>query len=105
AREAGHCMMAGVLLHGFYLAGVWWAIAQGLPAGIAGLFSAMQPLLTALLAAPLLGDRVTAWQWSGIVTGFIGILLGLAPRLVVVDVAALGTVAVPMLGNLVSIVA
>jgi drug/metabolite transporter (DMT)-like permease len=105
AREAGHCMMAGVLLHGLYLAGVWWAIAQGLPAGIAGLFSAMQPLLTALLAAPLLGDRVTTWQWGGIVTGFIGILLVLAPRLVVVEVAALGTVALPMLVNLVAIVA
>jgi drug/metabolite transporter (DMT)-like permease len=104
-RDAGHCMMAGVLLHGLYLAGVWWAIAQGLPAGISGLFSAMQPLLTALLAAPLLGDRVTAWQWSGIVTGFVGILLVLAPRLVMVDAATLGAVAIPMLVNLVSIVA
>ena len=29
AREAGHSMMAGVLLHGGYLSGVWWAVAQG----------------------------------------------------------------------------
>ena len=74
-------MMAGVLLHGGYLGGVWWAIAQGLPAGISALITAAQPLLTALLAAPLLGERVTTRQWVGIVAGFVGIVLVLAPRL------------------------
>ena len=59
----------------------------------------------ALGRAAALGDRVTGWQWGGIVTGFIGILLVLAPRLVVVDVATLGAVAIPMLVNLISIVA
>jgi drug/metabolite transporter (DMT)-like permease len=103
-REAGHSLTAGVLLHGFYLGGVWWAIGQGLPAGIAGLFSALQPLLTALLAAPLLGDRVTMSQWSGIGVGLIGIMLVLAPRLVTVDVAALGSALIPMLINFGAIV-
>src|SRR6185312_6784387 len=50
---AVHSMVAGMLLHGAYLGGVWWAIADGLPAGIAGLITGIQPLLTALLAAPL----------------------------------------------------
>src|SRR5215470_5314339 len=59
AREAGHSMVAGALLHGGYVGGVWWAVAHGLPAGISGLITAGQPLLTALLAAPLLGERVT----------------------------------------------
>lgn len=98
-REAGHSMMAGVLLHGGYLGGVWWAVAQGLPAGISGLIVAAQPLLTALLAAPLLGERVTRRQWIGIVGGFAGIVLVLAPRLSAVDMAALGTVALPMIVN------
>ena len=92
-------MMAGVLLHGGYLGGVWWAVAQGLPAGISGLITAAQPLLTALLAAPLLGERVTRRQWCGIVGGFVGIVLVLAPRLVAVDMAALGIVALPMIVN------
>ena len=96
AREAGHSMMAGVLLHGGYVGGVWWAVAHGLPAGIAGLITAGQPLLTALLAAPLLGERVTRLQWCGIVAGFIGIVLVLAPRLAGV---ALGAIALPMLAN------
>jgi drug/metabolite transporter (DMT)-like permease len=99
ARAVGHSLMAGILLHGFYLGGVWWAIGQGLPAGIAGLFSALQPLLTALLAAPLLGDRVTGRQWSGIAVGLVGIVLVLAPRLAAVDVSALGGVALPVLVN------
>jgi drug/metabolite transporter (DMT)-like permease len=99
ARDAGHSMVVGVLLHGGYLGGVWWAVAQGLPAGISGLITAAQPLLTALLAAPLLGERVTRRQWCGIVAGFIGIVLVLAPRLTAVDTAALGIVALPMIVN------
>ena len=47
AHEASHSIVAGMLLHGGYLGGVWWAVAQGLPAGIAGLITAGQPLLTA----------------------------------------------------------
>ena len=99
AREAGHSMVVGVLLHGGYLGGVWWAVAQGLPAGISGLITAAQPLLTALLAAPLLGERVTRRQWCGIVGGFVGIILVLAPRLSAVDATALGIVALPMIVN------
>ena len=97
AGAAAHSVIAGVLLHGGYVGGVWWAVAQGLPAGLAGLITACQPLLTALLAAPLLGERVTRWQWCGIVVGFVGIMLVLAPRLDAIDV--LGSVGVPMLVN------
>jgi drug/metabolite transporter (DMT)-like permease len=104
AGDAGHSMVAGALLHGGYLAGVWWAVARGLPAGLAGLLTALQPLLTALLAAPLLGEKVTSRQWLGIVGGSIGIVLVLAPRLGAVDVAALGDVALPMIVNLGAIV-
>lgn len=98
-RETCHSMVAGVLLHGGYVGGVWWAVAQGLPAGISSLITAGQPLLTALLAAPLLGELVTRRQWCGIIGGFIGIVLVLAPRLAAVDMAALGAVAVPMIVN------
>ena len=98
-REAGHSVVAGVLLHGGYVGGVWWAVAEGLPAGISGLITAGQPLLTALLAAPLLGERVTPRQWCGIGGGFVGIVLVLAPRLDAVNTTALASVALPMLAN------
>lgn len=103
-RAVGHSMVAGALLHGGYLGGVWWAVAEGLPAGMAGVFSSLQPLLTALLAAPLLGERVTARQWGGIAVGFVGVLLVLAPRLAGVPAAAFASAGVPMLANLAAVV-
>jgi drug/metabolite transporter (DMT)-like permease len=97
--DAGHNMAAGMLLHGGYLCGVWWAVAHGLPAGLSALITAAQPLLTAILAAPLAGERVSPLQWAGIVVGFVGIILVLAPRLSGIDPAMLGVVLIPMLVN------
>ncbi len=81
ARGWGHAIISGVLLHGLYLGGVWWAVKHGLSAGISGLLAALQPLLTALLAPYLLGERVTARQWLGVGLGFFGVLLVLSPKL------------------------
>jgi drug/metabolite transporter (DMT)-like permease len=95
-KETAHSMVAGMLLHGGYVGGVWWAISTGLPIGISALITAGQPLLTALLAAPLLGERLSVRQWTGIITGFLGIVLVLAPRLAGVEPAALGRVLLPI---------
>lgn len=81
--------VGGILLHALYLGGVWWAIAQGLPAGISALIAALQPLLTAALAAPLAGERLTWGQRFGIGLGFVGVLGVLAPKLVELPAAAL----------------
>ncbi len=76
-----HGLLSGVLLHGIYLGGVWWAIAHGLPAGISALIAALQPILTALLAPAIVGERIFPRQWLGIALGFGGILMVLAPKL------------------------
>ncbi len=81
AKSWGHGLVSGVLLHGIYLGGVWWAVKNGLSAGISGLLAALQPLLTALLAPYLLGERVSARQWLGVALGFGGVLLVLSPKL------------------------
>ncbi|MFL6800044.1 MAG: DMT family transporter [Xanthobacteraceae bacterium] len=94
--DAAHSIVAGVLLHGGYLAGVWWAIARGLPAGIAGLITGAQPLLTAVLAVPLLHERIAFRQWCGILIGFAGIIMVLAPRLSAVDVSSLNLLVLPI---------
>jgi drug/metabolite transporter (DMT)-like permease len=99
-----HSVVAGMLLHGGYLGGVWWAIFAGLPATIAGLLTAGQPLLTALLAAPLLGERVGWRQWAGIGAGFAGIVLVLMPRLAGVDPSALAGATKPMVAATVGVV-
>lgn len=78
----GHSLVAGALINAFYLAAVWWAIAQGVPSGISGIIAALQPILTAILAPILLREHVSTRQWLGIFMGFAGILLVLAPKLV-----------------------
>ncbi len=79
-REWGQAMVAGVLLHGFYLGGVFWSVKHGLPAGISALIAGLQPLVTAALARPLLGEKVSARRWTGILTGLAGASLVVAPK-------------------------
>lgn len=79
-RAWRNAAVAGVLLQGVYLGGVFWAVRHGLPAGISALMAGLQPLMTALLAFPLLGERVGARRWVGIAVGFAGALLVLEPQ-------------------------
>jgi drug/metabolite transporter (DMT)-like permease len=74
-------MLAGVLIHGGYLGAVFWAIKQGLPAGISALIAGLQPLVTGLLVGPLLRERVSTRRWLGIAVGFAGTALVIAPKL------------------------
>lgn len=69
-----HIAFAGVLLQAGYLGGVWVAISEGMPAGLAALIVGLQPVLTAFIA-PAIGERVTARQWWGFALGFLGVLL------------------------------
>lgn len=97
-------LVAGALLHGLYLGGIFWAVAQGLPAGIAALVAGLQPLLTGLLVGPLIGERVSPLRWTGILVGFSGALLVVVPRLgadagippVALAAAFLGVVAITL---------
>lgn len=72
----------GLLIQGVALGGVFWAVSRGLPAGVAAILYSAQPLLTACLAGPLLGERVSARRASGIALGFAGTVLVFAPKLV-----------------------
>lgn len=94
-----HPMIAGVLLHGLYLGGVWWAVRHGLPAGVSGLIAGLQPILTAVFAPFLVGERIGPVRWAGIGVGFCGILLVLAPKLAGLAPEALWPVLVPILVN------
>lgn len=80
--ETGHFAVIGLLLHGCYLGGTYAAMAAGVPAGIAALIVGLQPLLTASVVGPLLGERVRPVQWSGLFLGFAGVGLVLWEKLV-----------------------
>ena len=72
-------VFSGVLFHGFYLGGVFYSISIGMPTGIAALIVTLQPVLTNALSGPILGERVAAKQWIGVLLGFVGatLVLGL----------------------------
>lgn len=74
-------LTAGMLIQGVYLGGVYWAIARGMPAGVAALIVALQPVATTLFAGPLIGEKVTRAHWAGLAIGLAGLVLVLAPRL------------------------
>lgn len=80
-RQAVHAMIAGALIHGVYLGGVFWAIRNGMPAGLSALIVGLQPLATAMLAAAFLGERLTARHWAGMALGLAGVAIVLAPKL------------------------
>jgi drug/metabolite transporter (DMT)-like permease len=81
ARDWRNSLIAGVLLHGLYLGGVFWSVKHGLPAGISALVAGLQPLVTGLLAMPLLGEKVSFRRWVGIGIGFVGASLVVLPKL------------------------
>ena len=72
-------IISGVFFHGFYLGGVFYSISIGMPTSIAALIVTLQPILTNILAVPLLGEKVTSRQWVGVLLGFFGatIVLGI----------------------------
>lgn len=77
----GKHVLAGALLQGVYLGAGYWAVAQGLSAGVMALLGALQPLMTAALAAPLFGERLSPRGWAGMALGLAGVALVLQPKL------------------------
>ncbi|MGZ5038483.1 MAG: DMT family transporter [Usitatibacter sp.] len=98
ARAWRDALVAGMLIHGTYLGGVFWAVFHGMPAGVTAIVTGLHPLLTAALAIPLLHERVTARQWVGIAIGFVGVGLVVSPALSAVS-------AIPLAGLLASFIA
>jgi drug/metabolite transporter (DMT)-like permease len=88
-RDAGHAMVAGAFLHGLYLGPIYWAVAEGLPAGVAAMIVGLQPLLTAFLAALILGEVVYRWHWLGLAVGMFGIALVVWPKLILTHVGGI----------------
>ncbi len=80
-RTLGHVAVVGALIHGAYLGGVFEAIGRGMPAGLVALIVALQPLLTAAVVGPLLGERVGRRQVAGLLLGLVGVAVVLSDKL------------------------
>ena len=73
--QTAHVAVAGILMQGGYLGGVFSSIHFGMAAGVSALIVGVQPILTAFASAPLFGERLRMRQWLGLVLGFGGVLL------------------------------
>lgn len=103
--EGAHIAVTGLLVHGGYLGGVFSAINLGLSAGVAALIVGLQPLLTAVVVGPLLGERVSYRQWMGFILGLGGVALVIGEKLLAVEVSFSWPGAVLAVGALVAITA
>ena len=74
-----HCAVAGVLTNGVLLMAAHVAMVHT-PAAPIALIQTLNPLMTAVLAVPLLGERLRPLQWLGLLLGLAGVvlILGLA---------------------------
>jgi drug/metabolite transporter (DMT)-like permease len=77
--QYGRASVVGLLLHAGYLGGVFYGISLGVPAGVSAVVVSLQPVLTAVLAARVLGELPTARQWFGLVLGVAGVALVVGP--------------------------
>lgn len=77
----GRVAAVGFVMNGLQFGLMYVAFDLGLGATLASLFHALSPVLTVLLAAALLGERVSALQVVGFVVGVVGVLLVLGADL------------------------
>jgi len=70
-----HSMVVGVLIHGLYLGGVFFAISRGMGAGMSALIVGLQPLVTLLLASRFLDETINRRKVLGIALGIFGVAL------------------------------
>lgn len=65
----------GVMAVFIYLGGFAVAIEQRVPTGLVALISDLVPLAIAVMAQPLLGERLTGRQWLGTAIAVTGVLI------------------------------
>jgi drug/metabolite transporter (DMT)-like permease len=74
-RAAMHSVVAGLMIQGAYLGGVFFAISRGTSAGTSAMLVGLQPVVTVVLARAWLAERVVPRQWMGLAIGLAGVAL------------------------------
>ena len=70
-----------LFLHFSYTGGIFFAIHEGVSAGITAVIVSLQPVIVALVAVPLLGERLRISQVVGLGLGLTGVSLLLLPKI------------------------
>ncbi|MGH3095364.1 MAG: DMT family transporter [Streptosporangiales bacterium] len=103
-RDIAFQSVIGLLAQGGYLLGVVLAVQLGVPAGTTALVASMQPIVSGVLALPVLGERVRLGQWLGLATGFGGVTLVVGGNLALTAAVSWWAYALPF-GAMASLVA
>lgn len=90
--------VVGLAMNAVQFGLMYVAFELGLSATLGSLYHALSPVLTVVLAAMLLGERIGRWQVVGFITGVAGVLVVLAPD--VESAGGLGAVALGALSML-----
>lgn len=89
----------GALCQVGYLFFIFEGVSRGVDGGTAALIAALQPLLVATVAGPLLGERPNLSGWVGMLIGLAGVAVVVSDDLSVSD-APLWTYVLPTAGML-----
>ncbi|WP_219466611.1 DMT family transporter [Nonomuraea rhizosphaerae] len=80
-RQLVHVIVSGILVQAVQFSAFYAAIDLRVPAAVVALVQGLNPVLIALVAGRLLGERVTPRQWLGFGLGAAGVGLAVADRL------------------------
>jgi drug/metabolite transporter (DMT)-like permease len=79
-RVLVHTAIAGLLIQLVQFAGFYTAMREHVTAAVIALVQGLNPVLIALLAGPILGERVSRRQWLGFGIGGAGVALAIVDR-------------------------
>ncbi len=74
-KDAAIQGVVGLLIHGFYLGGVFAAIYVGVPTGLSSLYVSLNPLLIAIFSGIFLQVVISRREWFCLLLGFIGVAI------------------------------
>ena len=74
-------LFVGVLSHAVYLSTSLSAMDLGVSVGLVAFVLALQPMLTAVISAPITGEKTNTRQWLGLSLGLIAVMLVVGDRL------------------------
>ncbi len=74
-KDAAIQGIVGLLIHGFYLGGVFAAINVGVPTGLSSLYVSLNPLLIAIFSGIFLHVVISRREWFCLILGFIGVAI------------------------------
>jgi drug/metabolite transporter (DMT)-like permease len=99
-RNIAKSSIIGFFLHACYLGGVFYAISEGLSAGIAAVITSLQPVLVSILGVKVLGEKLRNQQIFGLIFGLAGVVLVLSPGFSTsVPLIGIVSIAIALLGT------